>query len=127
MDDTCRVRPFERRRDLNGDGQHASERQRTGVEHVGQRLAGDELHDDDGAVAVLNDIVNGDDVWMLKTAGGSRFLERIPPLVTAPGSWGEDLQRNLPEQSLVVRTIDRPHTALAEDGVDEVVSDHLAD
>ena len=70
------------------------------------------------------DVVNGENVWMVKGGGGPSFLfEAIQPVGIGGKVGREDFDRNVAVKSRVARPPDFAHTALANLRDDSVLSD----
>ena len=93
-----------------------------------ERLAVDQLHDDEVPALVLLDGVNGADAWMVERGGGASLaLEALEHPWLALELAGQELERHSPPQVGVFREIDGPHPARADRLEDLVVTDGLAD
>jgi hypothetical protein len=118
-------------RDVDQPAEFAFER-RLAIAHVlAERLAGDELHCDEGHAVDVPDVEDGYGVPVAQRGRGprlaedpSRSLASIPyvRILARP----HDLQRHPPAQQHVVRGVDLPHAALSEQGLDPVPREHLA-
>ena len=92
------------------DGQRAAL-----LDEAVERPALDVLHDDEVELVGLADVVDADDVGMVQGGGGAALA--VEPLQGADVLdlvRREDLQRDLPLQTRMLREVDRAHAALAE-------------
>ncbi len=65
---------FESAANVDDEADLLRERQaRTAIEDFVEAFTGQELHGDEGGVAFVPELINGDDVGMLKTSRGARF------------------------------------------------------
>src|SRR5262249_28399967 len=91
-----------------------------------ERLALDQLHHQIGAALELADVVERDDAGVVEPTGGAGFAEHAgTPRAIAAHLLGQQLDRDLPAESLVDRAIDVAHAARAERGHDAVVGNPL--
>lgn len=98
------------------------------VQHVGERGAFDQLHDDDGAPLVLGHVVDGDDPGVAHPGGGARLA--LHPGVQG-GEFGlarvavgaQFLDRHLAREHFVDRAPDRSHAATAQLAAHPVAAD----
>jgi hypothetical protein len=105
-----------------------SESLRPPSDDVAERLAGNELHDEEIHSALAVEIVDRGDVRVVEFREGKRFLPEAPAriLVTqAPGR--QHLQRDVTIEPLVVRAIDDAHSAGTDAFEKPVVPECLAD
>ena len=128
MDETKRVRCVERVRHVRADPDHLFKPERAAGEMGPQRLTFHELHRDELIPIRLLDLVNSRDVGMVQCGGKLGFAdESLAPGAGFQRFTGEDLQRDITAQSLVVRAIDGAHAADAEPLRDTVARDSLSD
>jgi hypothetical protein len=87
MDDALVVRFLECQRDLPGYGKAFGERNRAGRQPLGERRAGDELHDQRAGAVALFEAEDGGDVGVMKLREQPRlaFEPREPFLVVGEG------------------------------------------
>ena len=87
-----------------------------------ERLAVDELHDDEINAVRLVDVVDRDDVRVIERGGRPRFPDEAPLAIGIGDRAGsDDLERDGAVQTRVDRTVDDAHPAFAEPGRDRVV------
>ena len=91
------------------------------LDHLAQRLAIDVLHGDERLPLVLADVVDGDDVGMLKASGRARFAQkaRAHLIVVDP----EELEGDQAVDGGIERQIQRAHASLPETFADFVSTD----
>ncbi len=115
MNDAAGVRGVEAIRDFDAELEDTVERQRSARDLVLQRPAIEQLHDDEPLGAVLADVVDGADVWMVERRGDAGLaLEPIQRLGIAGQIGRQELQRDLAAQTHVFGAIDDAHAAGAE-------------
>ena len=124
MDDPLAVRGAERLGDLNAQRQRLPHRQRAAGERRGQRLSLDVLHDDEAApVLGFAGLVDGADARVIERGGGAGLAEQaaagvgIDELVG-----GDELDRDVALEPVVVRQVDFAQTAAAEQSHQAVAS-----
>ena len=125
VDDPSRVGGGERRRQLPPDGQHPVDWQALAFEPRRQALAFDVLHHDEGAILVLDDVVNRGDVGMGHARGGAGF--GTDPFLGGliGGERADDaFQRHFAPQPRIVAEKDVAHAAAA-DRIDDHVRPDL--
>ena len=81
VDNPAIVGVGQRTGDLEGHAQRQWCRRGPVGDHIAQRLAIDELHDDERVVAMLGHLVHGADVRMVERAGCARFIQQAPAAV----------------------------------------------
>ena len=103
--------------DLRGDPGGLARRERPVPAHDrGQVLPVDELHDDERAVLVLAEVVDGHDVGMVERGGGERLLAEARAEVRIATVLGaEDLDRDVAIELGVVGAVDAGHAPLPEE------------
>ena len=95
------------------------------ADQVGQRRRVDQLHDDEGAAPVLDDVVQGDRGRVVEPGGGPR-LPHHPRLGRAPLLLGHGrrehhfLDRDLATQDRILGTPDNAHPSPPEGGSERV-------
>src|SRR5580704_1085472 len=102
-----------------------------------QGLAGDEmfqgdaievLHGDERLVFVLSDVVNGADIGMVESGGGTSFApETFQRLRVLGYVIGKKLKRNETAQFGVLSLVNHPHTAATKLFEDAITRDGLPD
>jgi len=127
VDDPFLVRRCEAARDLNGEVDGLADRQRASRESRTERLALQELHDEDGTNGRgrrerdFFESKDGRDVRMVQGGQQPRFpLEAFFPLFTFQEALRQDLDRNLSRELRVLRSIDLAHPARTERSEDLV-------
>ena len=79
-----------------------------------QRLALDQLHDEEGLALVLVDVVDRADVGMVQGGGGAGLAaEPLQPLRDPGILRGQELEGDAPAQAGVLGLVDDPHAAAA--------------
>ena len=121
MDDAARVR----RREAVGDGRADLDgpppRQRAALEEAAQRVALEQLRDDVGEVALLLELIERQDVRMRDGRDRLRLaLETDARLLVRGETVGEDFERDVAADALVVGAVDLAHAA-CPDRLDDVV------
>src|SRR6185436_16698193 len=96
MDDALRMCGFERIGELDADVDHIAHFQRSPANALAERFPFERFHDDEGALAVLTDVIHGADGGVTERACGTRLhikpLERLRFL--RPRRW-QELQGDL--------------------------------
>jgi hypothetical protein len=120
------MRRLQRAGDLGADPGHPLDGQRpAGADQVGQRWRVDQLHDDEGAAPVLDDVVQRDRGRVVEPGGGPR-LPHHPRLGRAPLLLGHGrrehhlLDRDLAAQDRILGTPDNAHPSPPEGGSERV-------
>ena len=109
---------------LSGIAQSFCGRQAAARDHLGQRLARHVLHDKEVETALLDHVVNDDDVGMIQCGECTGFLQKsLPASRIGCLRGGEELDRDGTIQARVVRFIYHAHAALAEFLEDIVMSE----
>ena len=115
MDDSARVRVRERSGDGGAEPPCLLPAERATADDRVQAVALNELEDEDGLPAVLEDVVEPDDVRVLEP--GERrglALEARAELRVVRDPGMQNLERDLPPEPLVVGTPDDAHAAATE-------------
>src|SRR5437762_6655556 len=74
----------------------------------------------------LSDFINRDDVWVIERGGGDGFaLKATHSFAVLSKLFGQQLERDLASEPLVVRQINLSHPARAEEQEDLIVSKSL--
>ena len=82
-----------------------------------QRFAFHQFGDDVGNLIFPTDIVDGDDIWMIESAGRSRFLFEAPQRgFIIDAAVVEDFYRDVAMQPSIAGSIDFAHRACAQQG-----------
>jgi hypothetical protein len=120
-----RLKPFS---DLSGDLERIFDENRALLDLLGQCLALGQLHHKEALPVVFFETVKSGDI--LVTEGGEELgfsLESGQSIRILCHRLGQHLDRHIPIQSLVVRSVDHPHPALANLLDDAVVPEGGAD
>ena len=100
--------------DLRADVADKSRRQRTLLEALGQRLAGEVLHHQEHRTLVLADVVERADVRVVQRRGRAGFApEPIKGVPVAGQIGGQELEGHAPAQPGVLGLVNNTHTAAA--------------
>lgn len=109
------VRGFEAGGDLAADFERLVKREGSALQAVVDRLARDELEDEEAGVAGLIDAEDLRDVGMVQRGERRRLaLEALQALVVGGEVLGEDFDRDFAAEARVLRAIDLPHRSGAE-------------
>jgi hypothetical protein len=112
MNDPGLVRRRERRSDLDGDVERGDHRHLPVGQNLTQRQPFDEFGGDEMRRAVIADLVNGDDVRVVKRAGRARLLlEPEQPLVVLRSFVEQQFERDLSFEPHVAGQKDFSHPA----------------
>ena len=116
----------EARADLHGERRRLGRRQRSPPrDELGERLAVDVLHRDEGASVVGADIEDAHDVRVGEPSRQARLTdEAAPQVLVAREVLGEPLQRHRPVELDVVSEVDGRHRSVAERTDELVASRH---
>ena len=117
VDDVVAVRAVERDRRLAQPAQRDRAREPAALaQPVGDGPAGEVLHDHEGAVVVLADVVDGHDVAAVAEPGGGARLAQEPAPRALVGVVGarEDLDRDEAPEELVLGGPDRGHAPVGD-------------
>ena len=107
--------------DLGRHGQRLLERQRSLLEAVGERLAREVLHHQEGRTVVLADVVERADVRVVQAGDGLRFALEAGAAVRVGADLGrEDLDGDGAVEAGVAGLVDLAHAAGADGGEDLV-------
>jgi hypothetical protein len=109
------VRSLESVRDLNGSSQRLFERERAARDPVGQRLAFDQLHDEQMAAVALLQTVQRRDMRVIQR--GERLglpFEACDAIRVVRQMIREYFDRHIAAELRVLRAIDLAHTACAK-------------
>jgi hypothetical protein len=121
VDDPGRVRALERVGDLDPEPEDLLDRERPPLDALGERLALEELHDQEVDLALPPDVVEGADVRVLERRDRLRLaLEALAHLLGGREVLGQDLERDRPVEPGVLGAVDLAHPAGAERGDDFV-------
>src|SRR5271155_201954 len=128
MHDALRVRGIESVGNFDGEFQRFIFRQGLAGDAVLERLAVQELHDDERALVLFADFVDGADIRVIECGGGSGFaLETFQRRPISGEIIGQEFQRYEALQFGVFRFIDYAHPATAQLFQDAVMGDGAAD
>jgi len=123
MDDAARVQRLERFEHGQQQRQRVDGRLRTRLEHVGQRLSFEQLHDEKQLASVFRDLVDLADAGMVHGGGGAGLAP--DPLVGRGTDVSNGLDRHRAVQFLVNGGIDHTHATLTQFVSDPVGADSL--
>ncbi len=126
MDHARLVGRRERVGDLRAEAHHFARGHARGGNQARERAALHELHHDARLVAVIEDVVDGDDAGMAQRGGRAGFLREAGACLGAVGP-GQKLERHGATELLVARFPHRAHTAFADLFEDGVLADARAD
>ena len=122
MDDAVGVGRGKRRCQLTSDRPDLVDRHRAAAKPQREALALDEFHDDERAIALVENVVDGRDVRMIEPRGGARLAQdAIADRVARPGD--EALERDAALEPRIVAEEHLPHAADAELVEDLIRSD----
>jgi hypothetical protein len=129
MDDALGVRRGQRGGDLPRQAQRVAHRQRPAGQPRVERLAVQELHDQErAAVAVVAEVEHRDDAGVDDRGRGPRLVEEPHDDVRSVRQTRvQDLDRGRSPEQAVLAEVDRPHPALAELADDAMVAEDLAE
>ena len=115
MHDALGVRGLERVGDLDGQIQQPLRSERLALDHVLQRGAFQQLHDDEGLAFVLADLVDGADVRVIQGCGRPRLTPKPVEGALVPRrlAW-QELERDVAIEDGVLRAIDDAHAAASQ-------------
>jgi hypothetical protein len=92
---------------------------------LGERLAADELHGDEGPPVELAELVDGDDVRVRDAAGGTGLaLEPLPHLLVVE-AFAQELDRDQAIERGIAGEIHVAHPAALDEALDRVLADDL--
>ena len=115
MDDSARVRVGEGGGNRRAEPSRLVPAQRAPAGYRVEAVALDELEDEDGLSAVLEDVVEPDDVRVLEPGERRRLaLEACAELLVVRDPGVQDLERDIPPQALVAGAPDDAHATAAE-------------
>ena len=117
MDDAGGVGPGQAVRGLARDVERLGQRQRLSRHQRGEAAAVDHLHDDEGAVVLLADLVDGDDVGVVEGRGGAGLaLEAGQAAGVRERGLGDELHRHLALERVVAGPPHLAHATGAQPG-----------
>ena len=123
VDDALLVRCLEAFRDLQEERDRLVDRDRAASDAIGQRLAVDQLHDQEARGLLGLEPVQGGDVGVVERGQHPRLtLEPGEPLGVLCHRLRQHLDRNLAVESGVPGSVHHTHAARAEDGDDLVLT-----
>ena len=127
VDDALRVRRAERLGNLDRQVNHRLGLQAFRREQCGEGLPFQRLHDDEVPAIVLVDVVDGADMWMIESGGGSRLApESLERNRIARDFLRQKLESNGTAEACVFCLVDHSHAAAAKFGHDAVPGNHAA-
>ena len=128
MRDAALVRRTDRIRQRDGQGQHAIERQTVFRNHLGERLAVDELERQERDAVDFFDRVNGDDVGVVERRDRAGLtLEPLAPVGVARQLTGQDLEGDPALEAGVVGEVNLTHSPLSQQFYNSIVPEGRAD
>ena len=128
MNDAFLMRLFQSPGDLFGDTERFVHRNRTSLDALGQRLSGDEFHDEELPPAEFLQAMNGCDIGMIQGRQHARFtLESRHAFVVVAEGFGKELDGDTPAQLGVGGLIDVAHPARSQMLCDLVVCEFRSD
>ena len=123
MNDSGRMGGGERRGDLRAAAHHFGSGQSIGRNALFERLAGDQLHDQEVDAIGFGDIVQHDDVGMIQSGDGAGFLKEAALAVrVGHAAMGQDLDSDGAPEPRVTGAVDFAHASGAERRFDFVGS-----
>ena len=126
MNDSFRMRRFQRIGYVNSDFQQIIQRQGLPVDAVLQRRALQQFHGDERRSAVFVDVVNRADIGMIQRRSGLRLApEAFQRRLVLHHFARQEFQRHLPPQLGILRAINHAHSAAANFLDDAVMRDDL--
>jgi hypothetical protein len=111
MHDACGVRGCQRVADLDRIAERRARGQRALAHHLRQGAPSHVFHDDAAPPVGLNDVVNGGDVWMVQRRERLRFALEPGKQISIVQIGAEHLDRDIPPETAVARTVDLSHSA----------------
>ncbi len=127
VDDLFVVGSGEPARDLHGHVERLAHGHGTGLQPGGERLAFEELGDDEHLAVVSAGVMNGEDVRVRERGDRLRLaFEARAPFGIAGEACGQDLDGDVTVEPRVVRAVDLAHPAGADGGDDLVRSEGCA-
>ena len=120
-DDPAVVRGLERARDLARDPQRLAKRQGATRQAISECCAFDQFEDQSPKPSGLFDLVNRADVRMIERGEQTGLTrEAGEPIGIASHMRGQNLDRDVPAEFWIARTVDLAHAARAEQLADDV-------
>ena len=127
MDQSLPVRLVERIGKRDGDRQELAHRQRAAQQPLGERLALEQLHDQEVNAVLGADVVERADVRVLEARDRSGFSRQpLAPLGVLVEVLGQHLDRDLAVESGIAGAVDLAHTPGPEEPHDLVGSEPTA-
>ena len=121
MNDAFLVGGDEPAADLNAAVDRLLEREGPPLQALTQRLADEQLRDDEGCSVVHTHVVNGEDVWVVEGSGGSSLeIEAPQPVGIGHRQGRHHLECDISSEPGISRPIDLAHAASADLGFDPV-------
>ena len=125
VDDAGIVQRGEPLEEVEGEVERLAGRQGPAVQARRERLAGQELHDDERLAVVLSDLVDRAQVRVAHPRRRARLAQEAPPRRVVRAL--QHLQRDLAPQLLVLGEVHPAHAALADEADDAVAPDPAAE
>ena len=127
MNDPFAVSGLERRRNARGIAQRVAHRHRAPEKPLLERLAFDELENQERRVFAFDDVIKCADVRMIDLRDEPRFPFEAGETIRIGGERDrEHLDGDLPPQASVARPIDLAHRAVAKQADDFIRADSVA-
>jgi hypothetical protein len=124
MNDAACMRRVQSRCDLRTVLERLRNWQRALGKHFVERCALDELHCDEGGAGVLVDVVDGDDVRVIESGGGTRLLDEPTASIGVGRCLGrQHFDRHRSPEPAVDRAVHHAHAAAANLSFDAIVRD----
>ena len=124
MHDRCGMSRRKRRRRLYRDVEDFAQVQRAARDPLAQRLALDELRDEESRAVVIAGFMDGEDVRMVEGRGGARFMqEAAHPLRIAGKLGAQHFQRDRPAEGRIDGLVNLSHAAAAQQVLDLIAAD----
>ena len=124
MQDAARVRGLDRFRQSTSDRERRVERQRTGLETLGQSRPLDELEDEGLDPALGGDAVDRADTGMAERRQHARLAVKACDALGIGGEAGrQELERDVAIEAQIPRAMDLAHPAASDEARDLVVLD----
>src|SRR5262249_7296863 len=123
MQNSGRVGGGQRARDLRSDFKRVAQLKPGAGHPLAQRLAVNELGRDEVDAFDLSNLVNSDDVRVIEGGGRMRLLYKAShPAFIRREMRGEQLERDFASETRILREINLPHPARAEESEDLIVA-----
>ena len=128
MHDALRVRGVQRVGDLDPEIDNLVNLEHAAGQSIVERLAFHPFHDDERLALVFADVVDRADVRVVQRGGGSRLdAKPLNGLAVSHQFLWDELERDLPAETIVLSAVDDAHAAGAELMRDPIVRNGFAD